>query len=195
MQHKGDSPLQGDFQMIHRWLRDVAIPGRCFRWSHVLALLLTVGPMSHAQVSMQDAKVIAAYPLTMDKVQKKYEATIEITQISASDSGFHAQLEKIANQPTLDTQIRSIEALPQAAKIIQKHGLSVRDYALTTMALNTAMIPQAPEGLRSKQIEPDPLQIAASPEHVRFLQDHREEIHKMLSQVYAASKAGTSAHH
>jgi hypothetical protein len=186
--------LQGDFQMIHRRLRDVAILGRCLRWPRILALLMTVGPLSHAQVSMQDAKLIAACPLTMNRVQKKYDATVEMAQISASDSEFRAQMLKISNQSTLDAQIHSIEALPQAAKIIQKHGLSVRDYVLTTMALNTAMLPQMPEALQSGRAEQDPVQIAASPEHVKFVQDHREEIHKMLSQAFAASKAGTSSH-
>src|ERR1700733_14590242 len=100
--------------MIHRRLRDVAILGRCLRWPHILALLMTVGPLSHAQVSMQDAKLIAASPLTMNRVQEKYEATIEMAQISASDSEFHAQIQKISNQSTLDAQIYSIEALPQA---------------------------------------------------------------------------------
>jgi hypothetical protein len=183
--------------MIHRRLRDVAILGRWLRGPHILVLVLviTVGPLSHAQVSMQDAQLIAACPLTMDKVQRKYEATVEMAQISASDSEFHAQMQKISNQATLDAQIQSIEALPQAAEIIQKHGLSVRDYVLTTMALNTAMLPQIPEALQSGRAERDPLQIAASPEHVKFVQDHREAIHKMLSQAFAASKAGTSAHH
>ncbi len=163
-------------------------------WFQIVVLVLLLCPLGQAQ-SMQDAKVIAAYPLTMEKVEKKYQATIEMAHLFSSDAAFRRQMQNGPEQGTLEAQTHYLEAVSQAAKIIEKHGLSVRDYVLTTMALNTAMFPRAPQGLQSRRAGDDPAEVAASPEHVKFVEDHREEIKRLLAQAAAAHKAGANSTH
>jgi hypothetical protein len=155
-------------------------------------VLIMLGSPASAQFTMDDAKAIAAYPLTMEKMEKKYEATVEIARLAGSDADFARQIDSGAGQTTLDGQIKAFNALPKAVSIVQAHGLSVRDYSLITMAINTAMLPQVPEALRSaksKQVE-DPVRAAVSPEHVQFVQMHREEIRKWMTAISAARKEG-----
>jgi hypothetical protein len=158
----------------------------------MFSLVLIMGSPANAQITMDDAKVIAAYPLTMEKMDKKYEATTEIARLAGSDPDFARQMDPGASQTTLDGQIKAFNAVPKAVSIVQAHGLSFRDYSVITMAINTAMLPQVPEALRSaksKQVE-DPVQAAASPEHVQFVQTHREEIRQWMTAVPAARKEG-----
>jgi hypothetical protein len=155
-------------------------------------VLIMLGSPASAQFTMDDAKAIAAYPLTMEKMEKKYKATIEIARLAGSDPDFARQIDPVATQPTLEGEIKAFNATPKAVSIVQAHGLSVRDYSLITMAINTAMLPQVPEALRSaksKQVG-DPVEAAASPEHVQFVQTHREEIRKWMSAISAARKEG-----
>jgi hypothetical protein len=155
-------------------------------------VLIMLGSPASAQITMDDAKVIAAYPLTMEKMEEKYEATTEIARLAGSDPDFARQMDPGASQTTLDGQIKAFNAVPKAVSIVQAHGLSVRDYSLITMAINTAMLPQVPEALRSaksKQVE-NPVQAAASPEHVQFVQTHREEIRKGTAAISDARKEG-----
>ena len=169
---------------------------RCtgFVWIGLLFFSLALCPLGQAQ-SMQDAKVIAAYPLTMEKVEKKYQATIEMARLSSSDVAFSHQMQKGPAQGTLEAQTHYLEAVSQAAKIIENHGLSVRDYVLTTMALNTAMFPRMPQALQSPHAGGDPDRIAASPVHVKFVEDHRDEIYKFIAQVAAIHKAAANSKH
>jgi hypothetical protein len=157
-----------------------------------LLVLIMLGSRARAQFTMDDAKVIAVYPLTMEKMERKYEATIEIARLAGSDPDFARQIDSGASQTTLDGQIKAFNGVPKSVSIVQAHGLSVRDYLLITMAINTAMLPQVPEALRSeksKQVE-DPVQAAASPEHVQFVQTHREEIRTWMTAALAARKEG-----
>ena len=163
-------------------------------WFQISVLLLLLCPLGQAQ-SMQDAKVIAAYPLTMEKVEKKYQATIEMAHLFSSDAAFRHQMQNGSAQGTLEAQTHYLEMVSQAAKIIEKHGLSVRDYVLTTMALNTAMFPGMPQGSQSRNAGDDPARVAASPEHVKFVEDHRDEINRLLAQAAAAHKAGANSTH
>jgi hypothetical protein len=155
-----------------------------------LAVLISLCPQVQAQLSIPDARTVGAYPLTMDKVEKKYQATIEITRLANSDAALYRALQNVPKERSLDAQIHSMEAVPQAVKIIQSHGLSVRDYALITVALGMAMYPQMPQSMRSGNATDDPVQIAAPPDHVKLVQEHRQEIEQYIAQIAAASKHG-----
>src|ERR1035441_8990386 len=155
-------------------------------------VLIMLGNAASAQITMDDAKVIAAYPLTVEKMEKKYEAATELARLAGTDPDFPRQMDSGAGQTTLDGKIKAFNGVPKAVSIVQAHGLSVRDYSLITLSINTAMLPQVPEALRSvksKQVE-DPVQAAASPEHVQFVQTHREEIRKGTAAISAARKEG-----
>lgn len=86
-------------------------------------VLIMLGSPASAQITMDDAKVIAAYPLTVEKMEKKYEATIEIARLAGSDPDFARQMDSGAGQTTLDGKIKAFNAGPKAVSIVQAHGL------------------------------------------------------------------------
>jgi hypothetical protein len=107
---------------------------------------------------------------------------IELARLIASDAGLNRQLQS-GGQDTLQAQIHTFESTPKVSKIITSHGVTVRDYCMTTMAINTALLPMA--GSKSSK---EPTDIAASPEHVKFVHNHMNEIRDVKQQVLKAHR-------
>jgi hypothetical protein len=154
-------------------------------FSVALLLLAAITPFAKAQFTMQEAR--AAYPLNMEKVTKTYQAAIELARLIASDSGLNRQLQS-GGQDTLKAQIHTFESTPKVSKIISSHGITVRDYCMTTIAINTGLSPVA--GSKSSE---EPVDIAASPEHVKFVHDHLNEIRDFKEQVLKAHREGAKS--
>jgi hypothetical protein len=155
------------------------------------ALLLLVSGASLAaagDLSMDDAKIIAAYPLTMDNVQRKFAVAADLGRLSVADPALQRQLQSTNEAKGLDGQIKAIGAVPKAAAAMQAHGISARDYCLTTLALGYAQTPQIPSQYRPGNSPPDPSLVAAPPEHVEFVKAHIEEIHKLTEAIMQARK-------
>jgi hypothetical protein len=139
-------------------------------------------------LSMSDARTIAAYPLTMDKVQRKFAVATDLARLSEADSGLRTQLQSVNESKDLNTQIKAFGAVPRAAASLQAHGISARDYILTTLAIAYAMIPRPPAEYRQASAPPDSGDVAASPEHVAFVQAHLVELGKLTQAIVQASK-------
>ena len=144
---------------------------------------------AYAQFTTSEAKVIAAYPLTVEKMNHTFQASLELARLSASDSEFKRQLQS-GNHETLEGQIHVFESLPKAAGIIRSHDLSVRDYCLATMAINLAMLPEGriPEAALPKGWQSDPVYGGVSTEHIQFVDAHMAEIRKIKSELLAIYK-------
>jgi hypothetical protein len=154
----------------------------------LLALLNGAGSATAGELSMEDAKIVAAYPLTMDKVQRKFAVAADLGRLSVTDPALQSQLQSINEAKSLDAQIKAFNAVPKAAAAMQAHGISARDYCLTTLAIGYALIPQAPSQVRQANSPPDPSEVAAPPEHVEFVQAHIDEIHKLTAAIVQARK-------
>jgi hypothetical protein len=153
-----------------------------------LLLLNGASIAAAGELSMDDAKIVAAYPLTMDKVQRKFAVAADLGRQSVTDPALQSQLQAINEAKSLDAQIKAFSAVPKAAAAMQAHGISARDYCLTTLAINYAQIPQMPAQFRQANSPPDPNLVAAPPEHVEFVRAHIDEIRKLTIAIMQARK-------
>jgi hypothetical protein len=153
-----------------------------------LLLANRASPAAAGDLSMDDAKIIAAYPLSMDKVQRKFAVAADLGRQSVTDPALQSQLQSTNEAKGLDGQIKAIGAVPKAAAAMQAHGISARDYCLTTLALGYAQTPQIPAQYRPGNSAPDPSLVAAPPEHVQFVKAHIDEIHKLTEAIVRARK-------
>ena len=153
-----------------------------------LVLLNGASIAAAGELSMDDAKSVAAYPLTMDKVQRKFAVAADLGRLSVTDPALQSQLQSINEAKSLEAQIKAFSAVPKAAAVMQAHGISARDYCLTTLAIGYALMPQAPAQLRQTNSPPDPSEVAAPPEHVEFVLAHRDEIHQLTAPIMQARK-------
>ncbi|HEY2682668.1 MAG TPA: hypothetical protein VGI93_04100 [Steroidobacteraceae bacterium] len=166
------------------------------RHRHILIFLTAMliafggsaGRAAAGDLSMEDAKVLAAYPLTEDKLQRKFAVAADLGRLSAADPALQRQLQSVNEGPGLDAQIKAFGAIPKAAAIMQSHGISARDYCLTTLAINYALMSQVPAQLRPANLPPEPALVAAPPGHVEFVQSHMDEIHKLTAAIMQARK-------
>jgi hypothetical protein len=156
--------------------------------SAFLALLNGAAIAAAGELSLDDAKIVAAYPLSMDKVQKKFAVAADLGRLSLTDQALQSQLQSINEAKSLDAQIKAFSAVPKAAAAMQAHGISARDYCLTTLALGYALMPRAPAQFRQANSPPDPSDVAAPPEHVEFVTAHRDEIHQLTATIMQARK-------
>jgi hypothetical protein len=97
-------------------------------------------------------------------------------------------------EQSLDEQIRTLQNTPNVETVCRSNGLSVRDYALTTLAINIAMMPTNNPKYREyvPRKADDPMDVAATPDNVKFVQAHLTEIHSGMQEVSAAYKAAKS---
>jgi hypothetical protein len=153
-----------------------------------LVLLNGAGVAAAGELSMDDAKIVAAYLLTMDKVQRKFAVAADLGRLSVTNPALQSQLQSINESKSLDAQIKAFSAVPQAAAAMQAHGISARDYCLTTLATGYAQMPRAPAQYRQSNSPPDPSEVAAPPEHVEFVRVHIDEIHRLTAAIMQARK-------
>jgi hypothetical protein len=153
-----------------------------------LLLLNGASTAAAGELSMDDAKIVAAYPLTVDKVQRKFAVAADLGRLSVTDPALQNQMQAINEVKSLDAQIKAFSAVPKAAAALQAHGISARDYCLTTLALGYAQMPRMPAQFRQANSPPDPSDVAAPPEHVEFVRAHIDEIHKLTAAIMQARK-------
>jgi hypothetical protein len=139
-------------------------------------------------LSMDDAKIVGAFPLTMDKLQRKFAVAADLGRLSVTDPALQSQLQSINEAKNLDAQIKAFGAVPKAAAAMQAHGISARDYCLTTLAIGYALMPRMPAQYRQTNSPPDPSDVAAPPEHVEFVHAHIDEIRKLTEAIVQARK-------
>jgi hypothetical protein len=154
----------------------------------LLVLLTGAGVAAGGELSMEEAKIVAAYPLTMDKVQRKFAVAADLARLSVADPALQRQLQSVNEAKNLDAQINAFSAEPKAAATMRAHGISARDYCLTTLAIGYAEMPQIPSQLRPANSPPDPSDVAAPPAHVEFVRAHIDEIQKLTAAIMQARK-------
>lgn len=150
---------------------------RCDNISILLAgyllLALTLSRHAQAQFTLSEAKEIAAIPLSVEKVQKMFRVAVALRP--AAPLSTHYQ--------TLEEHIQAVQRVPNAENLCRAEGLSVREFVVIGMALGIAENPinnpanQASPGQKTS----DPMVVADSPEHIKFVQDHLAEIEKAMS--------------
>jgi hypothetical protein len=152
----------------------------------LLLLLNGFGNAAAGDLSMDDAKIVGAYSLTLDKMHRKYAVAADLGRQSVNDPALQGQLQSANAGNGLDAQIKAFGAVPKAAAALQAHGISARDYCLTTLAIGYALMPRMPPQYRQANSPADPDDLAAPPDHVEFVRAHRDEIRKLTEAVVQA---------
>jgi hypothetical protein len=151
--------------------------------------LLMLARHAHADYSMSDAKEIGAFPLTADIMHKMYRIMVVLARTDVANEN-EAELKK-AEERSVDEKVRTLQARPNVANVCRANGLTVRDYVLATLAINLAMMPMNDPTYRAgaPRKPADPMDVAAPPEHVQFVQAHQTDIANGMQEVMAAYDA------
>jgi len=151
--------------------------------------LLMLARHAEADYSMSDAKEIGAFPLTADNMHKTYRIMVELARTAVVNEN-EEELKK-AEERSVDEKVRTLQATPHVANVCRANGLSVRDYVLATLAINIALMPTNDPTYRAgvPRKPDDPMDVAAPPEHVKFVQAHLTDIGNAMEEVSAAYDA------
>jgi hypothetical protein len=149
--------------------------------SLVLAFLLVTalcGPLcSAAPGGDADLRELSRYELTMSDVRKFAAANAALAQ--------HPEAERDEDQDDGDTDDESLDELaarigrvPEARKAIEEAGLTVRQYAVITMALFQAAFAQyaVEQGADIDKVARD---AGVNPANIRFVKEHKAELEKL----------------
>jgi hypothetical protein len=141
-----------------------------------------------AQANAEESRAIAAYPLTMDHVNRHFQTLIDLNRQMGHDPDLTRQLSGW-NDLTVVDQIRHFESVPKAAATAKAHGISSRDQMMTGVTLMAAILVSRSIDHGTKGPGPkNQLEwTAAPPDHLKFYSDHKVEITKLqteLGQVY-----------
>lgn len=153
---------------------------------HILAaaLLLAAIRPSTAQINDAEAKTLASYPLTMDVLTRHFQVLMDVHRMMAKDPEFNKQMSDWGHT-SLEEQVRRYSSIPKAMAAAKAHGISVRDFVLSGIALVDAMYAANHKG---KPVDAGArlLWAAAPPDHVKFYLDHTAEIQRLQEQVVDA---------
>ena len=142
-----------------------------------------------------DLKDIASYRLTMDKIDKFYAAQRNLAikakgmtpaEREAMESGNAAGADANAS---LDDIVRRIDGAPPMRDAIRDAGLSSREYVMVMMAAMQSGMAASVIKMRPKD-DPDSLarEMKASPENIRFMQEHEAELTQKQKAMEAEMK-------
>jgi hypothetical protein len=140
--------------------------------ARTLALLLVAAlpGLAIGQLSEEDSKEVAAYPLAMEKVEKAFKASTGLQRLLRNDPALARDLEA----RDLQDQIRRFEGSAKVKDALRPLGITPRDFCLTMKAIAMArMAAMMPPTL------PHP---AASSDHIKFYREHQGEIEKLEEQ-------------
>jgi hypothetical protein len=133
----------------------------------VLSLLAVLPQAALAQLSEEDSKAVASYPLSMEKVEKAMKASIALQRLLRNEPSVAHDLEA----RDLGDQVHRFEGSSKVQDTLKPFGIGARDFCYTMKALAMArMAAMMPPTL------PHP---AASGDHIKFYREHKEEIEKL----------------
>jgi hypothetical protein len=147
--------------------------------SLVVVILLGIGAFARAGMTEEEDKVVAGYPLTMEKVEKALRASAALNKSMKTNPALVRELDAAAREPTLAEQILHFDSNPKIVTLLKTFEITPRDFCLTLKAVVMArMASLMPPKL------PHP---AASGEHIKFYRDHQEEIERLEEDVVASA--------
>jgi hypothetical protein len=152
----------------------------------VLALFVAfaaaaLGPPSQAATGGDaDLRELSRYQLTLTEVRKYAAANANLAKHPkvAEDEDAEGDSEDDTNDESLDGMAARIGKIPEARKAIESAGLTVRQYAVITMALIQASMAQF-----AVDSGADPAKVArdagVNPANIKFVKEHKAELQKM----------------
>lgn len=139
----------------------------------------------------QDLADITNYKLTMDKVNKWYDAqrnmAMKVKDMSPAERAALDSTEGTdAANGSLDDIARNIEKHPQMRDAVRAAGLSPREYATLTMSLVQSGMAAGVLKMRPKDNQDSLVrEMKANRDNVRFMQEHEAELNQKQQAMQA----------
>ncbi len=119
------------------------------------------------------------FRLSMDKIDKFAAASQTLVALSKTNPAMKSSMEGGTGAKTVDEGAKQLQAkYPEAAAAIQKSGLSVRDYLMTSVTLMSTMMVA---GMKKQGQKMDQLPGSVSPDNLAFVEQNYSKIEKLLS--------------
>lgn len=135
----------------------------------LLALSISGTADARGDLDPADIRALRDYPLSMNKVKAMQDAMDEAKKLHAMDPNKHLD----DNAKTLAQMEAKLNAMPQAAAIFRRHGLTAHDVVVMPLALMDAGVavsyPKAAASLSDR----------VSPAQIAFYKQHMAELKKM----------------
>ncbi len=133
-----------------------------------------------------DLRELSRYELTMADVRKFAAANAALAKhpkAEQSDDEDEGEDESSNDDESLDEMAARIGRIPEARKAIEAAGLTVRQYAVITMALFQSAFAQY-----AVEQGADPAKVArdagVNPANLRFVKEHKAELEKLKGGAY-----------
>ncbi|MDP9113684.1 MAG: hypothetical protein M3O20_08385 [Acidobacteriota bacterium] len=149
----------------------------------ILVVVLSMALPCAAQTTAEEARALAAYPLTMDHVTRHYQALMDLTRQEQEDAGLRREVQGWSGLP-LERQIQLYEDNAKTAAILKAHEITPRDQVMTQTALVALMTALPAIEQKKSPNAKNRLQFnASSGEHVKFYHEHQAEIGKLGAEL------------
>lgn len=145
------------------------------------------GAVAHSADDDRAVAELKSYRLTMDKVDKYYAAQRNLAQKAKTMSREEReQIEADASDENIDEWAASLERIAPVREAVRGAGLSVKEFAMITMALMQANMAAGVLEMRPNDNQ-DSLarEMNANMDNIRFVRQHRAELLRKDS-VFAA---------
>jgi hypothetical protein len=194
-------------------MEGLGVAGRAARIGVIATALLTVGACGGAKdakggdstaasgsvatgantASSDDAGLrdATAYTLTMDKVNKYYEAMRNLAVATKNASPAEREAMNLnAADASLDDYVAHLQNHPIARREIERAGLTTREFAVLTIAILQSGMASAVIQMRPKDnVDSLAREMKVNPANVRFLRDHEAELAAKQKSMEAEMKA------
>lgn len=141
----------------------------------------TPGANRRPGANSPEMQAMKGYRLSMDKVDKFGVASRNLIALAKTKPSMKADMQSNSGAKNIDDAARLLESKhPEAASVIQKAGLSVREYfeVSLTLAMTTMVAGMQRSGQPLKQL---PANVSA--ENLAFVQQNYPKIEKMLKSL------------
>ncbi len=153
-------------------------------------------PVADAPDGGSDADLadVTNYELTMDRVERYFQASINIGRAMQGMSPAERQAfegpEDQEEMPSLDDMAARISANPAVESAVRDAGLTPREYGVIAMSMLQAAMAQAFSAMQPNA-DPDSLARAAgaNPANVAFMRDNAEELGRRQEELAAEMEA------
>lgn len=154
-------------------------------------LLVCAASPAAAQKTLEEAKQVAAYPLTMDNVTRYLQTSAEVRKKCTTDPDLARRFQEYGSTShSLDESLKWFKATPKLLAASKEHGISAHDMVMTQAAFLAAIQVGAALENGTKEAPTDPesqiLWASVSHDHLKLLNDHAAEIAKLQAALAQA---------
>jgi hypothetical protein len=132
-----------------------------------------------AQKNDEEARKIAAYPITIDLFNRYAQVSLNLARVPKNDPSYRQMSGEAFLDMSLDDRVKHLEAAPKVMAVLQAHGISARDYIMTAAVYAAVLLVKMSMQTGAGQNGANKLEWEASaPGHVKFYDSHKAEMQK-----------------